>query len=60
MRFTNSPYEEIMKQIPKRQQETPPPVFPPEHPCHECPYCKGGPCLGICYRKLHEALAAVG
>lgn len=56
MRFTDSPYELMMKQKPAGQRAAvnPPPVFPPDHPCHGCPYSRNGPCLGICYRKLME------
>lgn len=54
MRFTDSPYEKIMTQIPmgKRAADFSPPSFPPGHPCHGCPYGKGAPCIGVCLRKL--------
>lgn len=53
MRFTDSPYETMMKQIPsgKRAAETPP-ALPPGHPCKGCSYGKSGPCMGVCYREL--------
>ena len=52
--FTDSPYERMMQQIPdeRRAADLSPPVFPPGHPCHGCPYGRGAPCVGICYRKL--------
>lgn len=52
--FTNSPYEKMMMQVPdgRRAAVQPPPVFPPGHPCHGCPYGRGAPCVGICYREL--------
>jgi len=50
MRFTNSPYEKVMQQIPAgRERALGPPALPPDHPCYRCPY---RPCLGICYRSL--------
>ena len=53
MRFTDSPYERLMTQVPSERREVHgPPVRPPRHPCHGCPYGRDGPCLGICYRKL--------
>ena len=53
MRFTNSPYEKIMQQVPRgRERLRASPVFPPGHPCHGCPYGKDAPCVGICYRNL--------
>ncbi len=49
IRFTDSPYEQMMQQIPAGREAQKPPALPPGHPCHGCPY---RPCLGICYRKL--------
>ena len=56
MWFTDSPYEKFMTQIPdgRRAAESPPPSFPPGHPCHGCAYGRDKPCLGICYRKLMQ------
>ena len=53
-RFTDSPCERLMTQIPneRRAAENPPPAFPPGHPCRGCPYGRNTPCLGVCYRKL--------
>lgn len=52
--FTDSPYEKMMMQVPdgRRAADNPPSAFPPGHPCHGCPYGRGSPCVGICYRKL--------
>lgn len=53
MRFTDSPYERMMAQRPAERQEPEPPIqLPEEHPCHGCPFGRGSPCIGICYRKL--------
>lgn len=36
-RFTDSPYERMMVQIPTETREAHgPPAFPPGHPCHGC------------------------
>ena len=52
-RFTNSPYERMMTQVPTETREAHgPPAYPPGHPCHGCSYGRHAPCLGICYRKL--------
>jgi hypothetical protein len=51
MNFTDSPYEKMMKQIPRlgpREKRVP----PPGSPCRDCPYIQDGPCVGICYRDL--------
>lgn len=52
--FTDSPYEKMMMQVPdgRRAAVQPPPTFPSGHPCHGCPYGRGAPCIGICYREL--------
>ena len=53
IRFTDSPYEKMMQQVPTEQREAHgPPAYPPGHPCHGCPYGRDAPCLGVCYRKL--------
>ena len=51
-RFTDSPYEVFMTQVPTGRRGAPPPSRPPGHPCAECPYDKGAPCIGVCLRKL--------
>ena len=50
MRFTNSPYEPMMQQIP--QYQPPEPIQAPESTrCHGCPYWHGVICM-TCYREL--------
>ena len=50
MKFTNSPYEKMMQEIPR--YETPPPSVAPEGTrCHKCPYWRGVACMS-CYRDL--------
>lgn len=54
MYFTDSPYERMMKQIPKGGPipgEGPPPL-PEGHPCHGCCYAANGPCIGYCLKEL--------
>ena len=52
-RFTDSPYERMMTQVPTERREVHvPPALPPGHPCHGCPYRRDAPCLSICYRDL--------
>ena len=52
-RFTDSPYEKMMQQVPTETREAHgPPALPPGHPCHGCPYGRNTPCLGVCYREL--------
>ena len=53
MRFTDSPYERMMTQIPTETREAPgPPGRPPGPPSDGCPYGRDAPCIGICYKKL--------
>ena len=53
MRFTDSPYERLMTQVPAgRKGPPPPPVRPPSHPCEGCPYGKNALCIGVCLREL--------
>ena len=50
MKFTNSPYETMMQQVPR--YERPEPVKAPEGSrCHGCPYWRGIGCVA-CYREL--------
>ena len=52
-RFTDSPYERMMTQVPtERREGHGAPPLPPGHPCHGCPYRRDAPCLSICYRDL--------
>lgn len=55
MRFTNSPYEDFMKE-PSYVSLPPGPLPAPEGTkCHGCPYWKGIACV-FCYReKLHHS-----
>lgn len=54
MRFTDSPYEDMMRQKPtgRRAAAQAPPVLPPGHRCHNCPYGRDAPCLGVCLQQL--------
>lgn len=53
MWFTDSPYERLMTQVHTERKETLPVlVWPPGHPCVGCPFDKGSPCIGVCYREL--------
>jgi len=53
MRFTDSPYERMMTQVPtERREGHGPPALPPDHPRYGCPHGRTAPCLGGCYRKL--------
>ena len=55
MRFTNSPYEKMMREIPRMETPRPNPA-PKGTRCHKCPYWRGIACM-TCYREL---LAAPG
>ena len=51
--FTNSPYERMMMQIP-RKPRTPLPSPPPKgHPCHGCKRYGEG-CVLPCYRGIRQ------
>ena len=49
MRFTNSPFEKIMKQKPRPQAPATP--KPRGSRCSGCPYWRGISCVS-CYREL--------
>ena len=50
MKFTNSPYETMMQQVPRYERLEP--VNAPEGSrCHGCPYWRGIGCVP-CYREL--------
>ena len=51
MNFTNSPYERMMQEIPRKcpPKRTGPPLG---SPCHGCAYFREPACVGVCYRKL--------
>lgn len=50
MRFTNSPYEKMMQEIP-RYERPESPKAPAGSSCHGCPYWRGIGCV-TCYREL--------
>lgn len=53
MRFTNSPYEKMMQEVPR--YEAPPPLKAPKGSrCSGCPYWRGISCVS-CYRELLKA-----
>ena len=49
MNFTNSPYERIMKEVP-RYEKLAPQKAPEGSPCVGCSYWRGITCV-FCYRK---------
>jgi len=51
MRFTNSPYEDFMKEPPYLRLPSGPLSAPEGTLCHKCPYWKGIRCV-TCYREL--------
>lgn len=50
MKFTNSPYESMMKEIPHIKPSEPA-TAPEGTRCHGCPYWKGIECM-TCYQEL--------
>lgn len=50
MKFTDSPFEELMQEIPRYRPEPPQPA-PRGTRCHGCPYWRGIRCVS-CYRDL--------
>jgi hypothetical protein len=49
MNFTNSPFERIMKEVPRPCRGA---VRKPPAGCRNCDYWNGVACLGVCYRDL--------
>lgn len=51
MNFTDSPFERMMKQVPRapRPAMSKPPAG---SACHGCAFWRGVACVGICYRDL--------
>jgi len=51
MNFTDSPFEKMMKQVPRayRPEVRKP---PPGSPCRGCTFWRGMACVGTCYRDL--------
>lgn len=54
-RFTNSPLEKLMQQIPRVERREKP-VAPPGHPCRGCVNYGQG-CIAPCYRDLLRCLS---
>jgi len=52
MNFTDSPFEKMMKQIPRQSHDRPIPKPPRRSPCRGCGYWDGRACVGVCYREL--------
>ena len=53
MNFTDSPYEKMMKEVPRPPR--PEAVkAPPGSPCRDCSFWRGEPCVGTCYRDLTD------
>jgi hypothetical protein len=52
MNFTDSPYEKMMKQVPRPSQEGAVQKPPRRSSCRECGYWDGRTCVGVCYREL--------
>lgn len=51
MRFTDNPFELLMKQKPRPGREEIP--QPPEgSPCRQCSFWRGMVCVGLCYREF--------
>ena len=52
-RFTDSPFERMMTQIPRSRPGKPPPTPPKDHPCHGCKRYGEG-CVLPCYRGIER------
>ena len=50
MNFTDSPYEKMMKQVPRPAHEGT--AQKPPRRCRGCSYWDGRACVGVCYRAL--------
>lgn len=55
MNFTNSPYERIMKEVPRYEKLTPQKALEGS-PCAGCSYWRGITCV-FCYWKIANMLA---
>jgi len=54
MNFTDSPFERMMKEVPRPTR----PIMekaPPGSPCHDCSFWRGMACVGTCYKELTAA-----
>lgn len=57
MKFTNSPFERMMQEVPRATR----PVMqkaPVGSICRSCSYWRGTACIGICYRELTSRAAS--
>lgn len=52
MNFTNSPYEKMMKQVPRPPHPCPVRKPPRGSPCRDCRFWNGSVCVGLCHRDL--------
>lgn len=52
MNFTDSPYEKMMKQVPRPSQGRAAQKPSRRFSCRECGYWDGRACVGVCYREL--------
>ena len=51
--FTNSPYERMMMQVPRKSRPDYPAPAPTGHPCHGCKRYGEG-CVLPCYRGISQ------
>ena len=51
MNFTNSPFERMMKQVPRQPRHIPQKPRPGSR-CAGCSFWNGMACVGTCYREL--------
>ncbi|MDR1467273.1 MAG: hypothetical protein LBI55_02465, partial [Oscillospiraceae bacterium] len=49
--FTNSPFEKMMKQIPRPRRDAMREPLPGSD-CNGCSFWQGTACVGLCYRAL--------
>ena len=52
MNFTDSPFEKMMKQVPRPPRPGPARRPPRGSPCRKCRFWSGSVCIGVCYRDL--------
>lgn len=59
MDFTDSPFERMMRQVPRAYR---PEISkaPPDSPCCGCSYWQGVACVGICYKDLTQPRKEAG
>jgi hypothetical protein len=51
MKFTDSPFEKMMQEIP-RPKRAAAPKPPLGSPCRSCSFWQGQACVGVCYKEL--------